>query len=222
MEQWLQYQDPITQREQDLLGFAPIADRVARRIAESPRETVGIFGPFGCGKSSLIALVRERLRELKTNRIWTCTVDGWGLADGQTASAHILRKAVEEIGRHVDALSVAGIPQEYKCAIGAAGGFWFKFAERLVGDGPCPMDAIRRIDSVLHAVRATLVVFLEDLDRSQSDELLNEVVATLDRLRQMEHMSFVLAVHRASKVDFTRLCRWTETIGPLPLRGFVQ
>jgi predicted KAP-like P-loop ATPase len=56
---------PITRREDDRLGFAPIADHLARAILElraSEGFVFGIEGKWGSGKSTLINLTIEALR----------------------------------------------------------------------------------------------------------------------------------------------------------------
>ena len=61
------YRDaPIESREDDLLGRAPMADRLASLIVEDPGSgccSIGIVGPRGSGKTSVINMVRERLQE---------------------------------------------------------------------------------------------------------------------------------------------------------------
>jgi predicted KAP-like P-loop ATPase len=56
---------PITRREDDRLGFAPVADHLARAILElraSEGFVFGIEGKWGSGKSTLINLTIEALR----------------------------------------------------------------------------------------------------------------------------------------------------------------
>jgi hypothetical protein len=56
---------PITRREDDRLGFAPIAEHLARAIVHQPTSeglVFGIEGKWGSGKSTLIHLTIEALR----------------------------------------------------------------------------------------------------------------------------------------------------------------
>jgi predicted KAP-like P-loop ATPase len=59
---------PITKKDDDRLGFAPVAEQLAHAIADQPaREGLvfGIEGKWGSGKSTLINLTVEALRGLR-------------------------------------------------------------------------------------------------------------------------------------------------------------
>jgi len=56
---------PISRREDDRLGFAPVAEHLARAIADQPATqgfVLGIEGKWGSGKSTLINLTIESLK----------------------------------------------------------------------------------------------------------------------------------------------------------------
>ena len=56
---------PITRREDDRLGFSPVADHLARAILDLPASegfVFGIEGKWGTGKSTLINLASETLK----------------------------------------------------------------------------------------------------------------------------------------------------------------
>ena len=51
----------------DLLGFSYIADAVANLVSADHLlpATIGVFGDWGSGKSSLISMVRQKLEKRK-------------------------------------------------------------------------------------------------------------------------------------------------------------
>ncbi len=62
----LYHDAPIEGRDDDLLGRAAVADRLASLISEDPGRSccsIGVVGPRGSGKTSVINMVRERLQE---------------------------------------------------------------------------------------------------------------------------------------------------------------
>jgi hypothetical protein len=60
-----------------------------------------------------------------------------------------------------------------------------------------------------------LIIFLEDLDRNVSDDMIrDEMPALLDRLRHLKNISFVLAIgteHQYSNV-LVRICAHVESL----------
>jgi hypothetical protein len=88
---------PITTREHDRLGFAPVADHLARAIADqSARDGLvfGIEGRWGPGKSSLILLTTEALRQLP-NRPEIITFSPWLVGDRDTLLANLFNELAE-------------------------------------------------------------------------------------------------------------------------------
>ena len=72
---------PIQTRSEDLLNFADYADILADIIltADTP-ITLGIFGPWGSGKTSLMRLIAERLIGQRTpghRRAQTVWFNAW-------------------------------------------------------------------------------------------------------------------------------------------------
>ncbi len=56
----------------DRLGFAPTADAIAETIQNAARRplTVGVFGGWGTGKTSLMQMVEARVRGYGTKTVW--------------------------------------------------------------------------------------------------------------------------------------------------------
>ena len=58
---WLEHESPIRSPSEDLFGFLPIARRIAGRLAKEKIGTVGVVGPYGTGKTSMLNLVQHCL-----------------------------------------------------------------------------------------------------------------------------------------------------------------
>src|ERR1700733_9492589 len=83
---------PLASREKDRLGFAPIAERLAKAIAEqrSPSGFVfGIEGRWGSGKTTLINLTIEALRTLGSEAPEIVTFSPWLVGDREELLASL-------------------------------------------------------------------------------------------------------------------------------------
>jgi hypothetical protein len=77
---------PITSRQHDRLGFAPVADRLAQTIADQSARNGMVFaieGRWGSGKSTLINLTMEALHHLPT-RPEVISFSPWLIGDRDT------------------------------------------------------------------------------------------------------------------------------------------
>jgi predicted AAA+ superfamily ATPase len=78
-----------------------------------------------------------------------------------------------------------------------------------------PLETLRRLNNILQAAHMRLIIFLEDLDRNASDEMIHdEMPALLDRLRHLENISFVLAIgtERQYSNVLVRICSHVESL----------
>ena len=57
---------------EDLLGFGRMADILYRVIRDIPKPpfTIGVFGEWGCGKTTLMEMVRDRLEQDGAKTVW--------------------------------------------------------------------------------------------------------------------------------------------------------
>jgi predicted KAP-like P-loop ATPase len=75
---------PITRREDDRLGFTPVAEHLARAIVDQAAKeglVFGIEGKWGSGKSSLINLTIEALRTHDARAPEVITFSPWLVGD---------------------------------------------------------------------------------------------------------------------------------------------
>ena len=73
---------PISEKRHDLLNRGAFADRIAELIDRLPTRTglvVGIFGPWGSGKTTVLNLLRAKLRE--SDSVVVSDFNPWRLTD---------------------------------------------------------------------------------------------------------------------------------------------
>ena len=75
--------DPVSERESDLLSRGTYADQVAELVShvwrQTPSGVLALVGPWGSGKTSLLNFVRTRLNECR--RFQVVEFNPWMVAD---------------------------------------------------------------------------------------------------------------------------------------------
>jgi hypothetical protein len=222
---WILDERPIALPSDDMFDHRLPAQRIAALLLRESPSSVGIIGPLGSGKSSLINLIehylsrredlpaRHRKENLKRD-IVTCKIDGWGRSSG-TVAQKILALAIEAVKSHVDCISIVTLPENYRQAISEARSPAGAILAALLHASHEPIAQLKELDHVLSAAGLRLVIFLEDLDRNTGDEILrDEMPALLDRLRMLRQVSFVLAIgtDRQFSDVLIRICDHVEAV----------
>jgi hypothetical protein len=79
-----------------------------------------------------------------------------------------------------------------------------------------PLRQIERLSPILSAIGKRVIVLIEDLDRNQEGFRLSQIQALLMQLKQVEEISFILAISPNQDVDFLKVCNYLETVDDLP------
>jgi len=78
-----------------------------------------------------------------------------------------------------------------------------------------PIIQLKKLDEILAVAKLRVIIFLEDIDRNTSEDLIkSELPSLLDRLRQLDNVSFVLAIgteHHLSQI-LVRICGHMESL----------
>lgn len=222
---WIGNEKPIEKPNEDLFGFSIISERVAKLLRSEKIQTIGIIGPYGCGKSSLINLIETSLiqkfkqRNHKTDgffegNVLTCQVDGWGRSKKSIAH-QILAIAVRRLSLEVDCLSIVTLPSGYEKALSGSKNAVAAMVSALLGSEKDPIDILKKLDIILRTINTRLVIILEDLDRNVSkDSIDKEMPSLLDRLKCLEQVSFILAIGTGQVYSdvLIRICDHLETL----------
>ncbi|MDH5572950.1 MAG: KAP family NTPase [Gammaproteobacteria bacterium] len=218
---WIGREEPIVFEQQDLFNIYPIASRIASFFFDNKLISVGIVGPYGSGKSSLLNLLERKINYLyKTSSEqleWSyiiCRIDGWGRTKG-SISQQILTKVIWMLKKVVDSTSVITVPANYREALSKDKSPFSLIASALISSDSDADAILHKIDKILIASDMRLIILLEDIDRNYSDDTVkDEMPALLDRLGKLRNISYVLAVsteHHYSQT-LVRICNHIETL----------
>ncbi len=185
---WIMDDRPIKYPSRDLFEAHTFATRMAELITQHQLGRIGLIGPWGSGKTTVLHLVdyflhddssfakhyRERWRgdsgiqscvsRLQPPRVLTCWVNAWGFTK-ESAAAVVLRQAVAELSRHIDCLCVRCLPQEYLSALKGVAPSWLQ-GTLVLTSGATPSQQLQRLHPLLEAINARLIIYIEDLDRN--------------------------------------------------------
>jgi hypothetical protein len=217
IETWLRSNEPA---RYDFLDNQTVADRVSRLIA-GDTHSVGIVGPYGAGKTSLINWVMDRLDANKGpgRRYFQSYHSCWGFETSASSIHDMLASAVSRLSTEIDTFQVDSLPNTYRHAF-TAGGDWVETVSMLVLRNPDPMEQFKRLSDLLEGIGGRMVFIVEDLDRNETQNFeIQEVLGFLERLKSYSNLRFVLTggLSSSRRIDYAKLCdhiEYLKTIQP--------
>ena len=207
-QQWFKDDSIITNTEQLEPDLQVYAERIAARLRNGGDENewelrgaqhIALCGPFGCGKSSIVASIANNLvNSPKSDGTWIHSdISTWGAASGSVAHV-ILSHIIDDISQHIDMCAFRALPKHYTEAL-KSGGSFFQFASTLLA-GPVDIEeSFKKLNAVLETTNNKLLITLQDVDRGTGDEnekRLNDIAALLDRLKDknLSNINFIVAM----------------------------
>jgi len=178
---WPQVDQPISSSAEDRLGRAPFARRAAQVLGElqslEESSVLGLVGPWGSGKSSLINLICEELGEP-----WqVCRANMWAPPDVAALLADLFATIRSTLPENERARRLRSLLAEYAqlaipvlTVIPVAGNVAEGVASNLVNlRARRPMQPLfDQLTGQLRQLGLRVLVVLDDVDRLQPDELL--------------------------------------------------
>lgn len=211
MRAWFAAEQPT---ELDLFDHADISERLARTLLDDDnRQSVALLGMFGSGKSSVLARVRRELTDSDDPKVIVAEFNGWAVPQPSDAPRVALERVIDGLGNVVDVQQFRELPEAYKRLVAAAP---TGLLEKLFGttSGGDPLAELRRIEPVLDALDARLVLLVEDADRAGDQFDSRHLARLLATLRGVRRVSFVLSIDANAEVrfDYRKLCDIVEII----------
>ncbi|MCK8129569.1 hypothetical protein MTF66_31470 [Pseudoalteromonas sp. 2CM39R] len=178
-------------------------------------QHIALCGPFGCGKSSIVASIANKLANIpKPDEIWIHSdISTWGAASDSVAHV-VLSHIIDDISQYIDMCAFRSLPKHYTEALKSGGGI-FQFASTLLA-GPVDIEeSFQKLNAVLEETNHKLLITLQDVDRCTGDEnekRLNDIAALLDRLRNkdLSNINFIIAMGNDKPEDFEVISKATD------------
>lgn len=203
--------DPIETVAEDQLRRAPVAQRAAQLIAQnhSAESSVvyGLEGPWGSGKSSVIALLTSYLTEADYSRWKVVTFTPWATTgtEGLLSEffAALATVAPKNKGDKVRGLMVsyADIARPIASLIPVAGAALVEASKTLEHRLAKPWNvAFDEIAAALRELDTPVLVVVDDIDRLQPSELL-DLLKVVRLLGRFPGVDFLLAYDEQTLVE---------------------
>ncbi|MEN4422088.1 P-loop NTPase fold protein [Mycobacteroides chelonae] len=213
----------------DKLGRAPFARRVAERIAaagEGPSVVFGLSGPWGSGKSTVLNMITQVLRDEHQRRWRVVRFSPWATSDLESLTNEFYQSiaaAMDDTGRgRRAALELLKMTPAVAAAAGKAAAH--AFTDRYLGPGAgqsiaaAATDAfadkagsitftaepfVTRFEKAAKAIKeadTNILVIVDDIDRLHTDELLT-VLKAVRLLGRFDHVHYLLSYDEQALLD---------------------
>lgn len=198
---------PLTNPNDDRLGYAPFAKHLAGSIAEmAPSEglVIGLYGSWGSGKSTVLNFVVHYLERLpEDDRPVVVRFNPWWFAGQEELTRRFfgqLRARLDRLGVLTDTARrlisefgdlIADVPAG-PVPIPLIG----KLLSRVIG--PKAKDIVELKDSIAEMLRKQgrkIVVFVDDIDRLPSDEI-RQLFSLVKVVADFPNVVYVLALDK--------------------------
>lgn len=203
--------DPIKTVDEDQLRRAPVAQRAARLIAENhtPESSVvyGLEGPWGSGKSSVVALLKAYLTKTGGSRWHVVPFTPWATTgtEGLLSEffAALATVAPKTGGQKVRSLitSYADIARPLASLIPVAGSAVAEVSRTLEHRMTKPWNvAFDEVAAALRKLDTPVLVVVDDIDRLQPSELL-DLLRVVRLLGRFPGVDFLLAYDEQTLIE---------------------
>lgn len=179
------------------MGFDRYVAGIAAAIqgGNPARYTVGLFGPWGSGKSSLLAGIAETLQESASKETIVVRFDAWRYQSSGSlvfALLQTIRRAVEQRpGMAAAAGALSAVLDRFEVSFLGVG---LKYQRREPNSNEqfiTPFDDLKKLSATLEGKRVAILV--DDLDRCAPDSVVS-VVEAIHLLTDVDGFVFVLAL----------------------------
>lgn len=212
LENWFLKEGPIRHFDEDLFDKKILAKRIAEFVLIEHSPGIGLLGPYGSGKSSIINLVQNYL---KSSNLLVCKIDGWGWSSKDIAQI-ILTNVIDNISREIDCTSIINLPQTYQGALKGNSTSTGTLVTALFNIHKDPVEQLSKLNSLLATTNLNILLILEDMDRHKGlTPITEQMPPLLDRLKGLDRISFILAIgtQQGFSEIVIRVCEYHEAIG---------
>jgi predicted KAP-like P-loop ATPase len=207
---------PITSEEEDRLGRAPFARRLARQLELAPADgfVAALTGPWGSGKTSVLRLVADALAERaegESHDVVIVEFNPWLFSGSEQLVSQFFEELADALPRQLGRKrgtraaerlrSYASALRTLENAPGVgwlfqSGAAFMDEAGRRVDQAPASLREGRKLTTqALSSLEARIVVIVDDVDRLQDDEI-RTVMRMIKLVGDFPNVTYLLAFDR--------------------------
>jgi len=201
---------PITAPDDDVLGYAPFSSHLAsslKNMIPSDGFTIAIYGRWGAGKSSLLNLVENYLKDdkniviMRFNPWWfsghgDLAINFFGELQATLKLTHLTKDLLDLVGKLGDLVSIASVATGplfpfIQMAIKAAGAVDQVRQER----ENSVFELKKQIAKILKEQDKRIIVMIDDIDRLIPDEI-GHLFRVIKAVADFPKVTYILAFDR--------------------------
>lgn len=228
---------PSTNPAQDLFGHAPFAKNLARAIRgyrSSDGIVLALYGPWGSGKSTVLAYVEHELEQgPEDERPVVVSFNPWWFS-GQEHLAKAFLGQLQAVlpAKHAGFKALGNKLAEFGGALGGAadlagaafgiplGGKAIEAGAKLFATKPKDVPALKKaISGLLMEEKKRVLVLIDDIDRLAPDEV-RQLFTVIKALADFPYVTYLLAFDR--EVAATAISEQTGLPGDRYLEKIIQ
>ena len=200
---------PRESDEADLFAHRYLVERIVSKL-KSQGQSVGLLGPIGSGKSSILNAVQAELDRIAPRMI-VAKIDVWTVSKPEDVPSVALNQIINALDQLVDTVELRGLGRSYKRLAAAEPSGWIS---RLVhvDHSRDSLEVLQRLQPMLTLFDARIVLVVEDVERAGEGFDNRHLMRFLWALRQLDGCGFVFAVDSSIGIDMTKLCDTIERV----------
>lgn len=201
----LSFDNPIEYEKDDSLGYKILAEEIVGHILSLKKTeksfTIGLSGPWGIGKTSVLNLIENRLK----------------LLHDEKKSDHILISFSPMLLSHSNTLTIEFLNQlkyqlsKYSLVGGSEMSTYIYFLTRKVNDFWSGLMAIlsgskssqaqlKDIGKLIKSIDRRIIVLIDDLDRLEKEEII-EVLRLMRNIANLPNMVYLVAMDKGYLIE---------------------
>jgi hypothetical protein len=178
--------DPVSTWEDDLLDRPPLVELLSIKLLNFKKPVVVLDGRFGAGKSSVLNLLRLRLKD---EALVVC-FSAWLPGSESTLTDFLVSDIVAECRKRFIVPGLARSARRFVNAVSRSVPYLSGLAEFL--PATTQLDAVNELKSSLRRIPLRVVVLIDEVDRMQGPEVL-ALLKLLRGVAGVPNLSFVCA-----------------------------
>jgi hypothetical protein len=187
---------PIKDWNRDRLGRGPFVRGLAEAIIRQRAPVVGVVGPLGEGKSSILNLLRASLRNQRD--VLVVTFSSWLPGDEQALALSLFSTIAEAVNSRYVAISLT---REFKRFASLLAGVTPRIGGVLKGfaEHTSQVEQIRSLETLLSRLPIRIVVLIDEVDRMDAKEL-SVLLKAIRGVDNLPNLTYVCAFDRNSLI----------------------